>query len=380
MKKTGTIEPGLETSIINRSRIKPGDILKPRKSIKYSRLIIQIAFSLLCLWIGIEFHYFVKYLESGGTALFVERSPGVEGFLPISALMSLYYFLITGDIHFIHPAGIFILIAIILISFIFGKSFCSWFCPVGFLSEKLGDLGERLFGKKIKIPAMLDYPLRSLKYLLLGFFVYSIFFLMTTASLKVFLDSPYNIVADIKMYYFFADISQFSFFVISTLFLLSIVFRNFWCRYLCPYGALLGILSLISPLKIKRNENSCIDCNSCTEVCPSKIKVAKVKTVISDECTSCLNCVANCPVKNTLEVKTIFWGKKISSRFIIAGIVILFMGITGLAMITGNWSNGVTTGEYIHYHKFIKSYGHPTGTKEIEHLNKETQTNPTNQP
>jgi len=380
MKKTDTIESGLVTSVINRGKVKSGNILKPRKSIKYSRLIIQIAFSLLCIWIGIEFHYFVKYLESEGTTVFLGRPPGVEGFLPISALMSLYYFFITGDIHIVHPAGIFILIAIVVISFIFGKSFCSWFCPVGFLSEKLGDLGEKLFGKKIKIPAFLDYPLRSLKYLLLGFFVYSIFFLMTTASLKAFLDSPYNIVADVKMYYFFADISQFSFYVISALFLFSIVFRNFWCRYLCPYGALLGILTLISPLKIKRNENSCIDCDRCTNVCPSNIKVAKVKTVISDECTSCLNCVANCPVKNTLEVKTVLGNKPVSHKFIIAGIVILFVGITGLAMITGNWSNNISTDEYLQHHKYIESYGHPTGTKEIEQLNKTTQDNPLNHP
>jgi polyferredoxin len=86
---------------------------------------------------------------------------------------------------------------------------------------------------------------------MLGFLVYSVFFLMTDLAVKAFLDSPYNQVSDIKMYYFFANISQFSLIVISVLFLLSIVIRNFWCRYLCPYGALLGISSLLVLQRLK---------------------------------------------------------------------------------------------------------------------------------
>jgi len=38
---------------------------------------------------------------------------------------------------------------------------------------------------------------------------------------------------------------------------LSILLRNFWCRYLCPYGALLGVLSFFSILKVHRNAESC---------------------------------------------------------------------------------------------------------------------------
>ncbi len=108
----------------------------------------------------------------------------------------------------------------------------------------IGDFGDKvakkLFGRKLSLPKFLDYPLRSLKYLILLFFAYAIF-TMSALSLQAFLDAPYNIMSDVKMYYFFAKISQFSLLVIGALFLLSIVIRNFWCRYLCPYGALLGI-------------------------------------------------------------------------------------------------------------------------------------------
>ncbi len=104
-------------------------------------------------------------MNSGGTSAFYECPRGVEAFLPISFLMSLYYFLISGEIHPVHPAGLVIFIAILTVSFVFGKSFCSWLCPIGFISESLGDLGEKvkkkLFKKRIKIPKFLDYPLSS---------------------------------------------------------------------------------------------------------------------------------------------------------------------------------------------------------------------------
>jgi len=57
--------------------------------------------------------------------------------------------------------------------------------------------------------------------------------------------------------------------------LISFVLRNFWCRYLCPYGGLLGLLALISPFQIKRNPETCIDCKKCERVCPSSIHITK---------------------------------------------------------------------------------------------------------
>ncbi len=345
----------------------------PAKTIQKIRMTVQSAFVMLCIWIGVEFYFFIKYLETNGQSTLIERPPGVEGFLPISSLMSLYQYLLTGNIHPYHPAGLFILSAIILLSLVFGKAFCSWLCPVGFISEALGDLGEKIFGRKLKIPRWLDYPLRSLKYLILLFFVYSIFFLMSEAALEKFLNTPYNLVSDVKMYYFFAHVSRFSIIVIGILLLLSIPIRNFWCRYLCPYGALLGITSLISPNKIKRNEDTCISCARCAKVCPSFIKVDKITTVVSDECTSCMNCVDTCPVSNTLELKVISSKKAISPRWVAVGVVGIFMAVTGLAMLTGNWKNNVPVETYLFHQENINFLGHPTSTNDIEDLNEKTK-------
>lgn len=354
----------MKKKIINRNK---------EKSIQNIRFYIQLFFTLICIWIGVEFYFFVKYLESDGKGMFLSRPPGVDSFLPISSLMNLYYFLSTGEIHSAHPAGLFIFIAIIIVSFVFGKSFCSWICPVGFLSELIGDFGDKitkkLFKRKLHLPKFLDFPLRTLKYLLLGFFIYSIFFLMGVSATKLFLDGSYNLIADVKMYYFFADISRFSLIVIGSLLVLSIFIRNFWCRYLCPYGALLGLISLFSPNKIKRNPISCIDCGLCTKACPSSIKVDKVKIVISDECSTCMNCVDACPVADTLQLETIYPRKKINKKLIAIAIVAIYFFVIGVGYFTGNWQNNISTKEYLELYKNKDKLDHFSNTEDIKNFN-----------
>ncbi len=347
------------------------------KPVQKYRLLVQSLFALISIWIGIEFYSFIHWLESGGMEGSFYRPPGVEGFLPISSLMSIYYFLQSGEIHDAHPAGFFIFLGIFTVSLVFGKSFCSWMCPIGFISEAIADFSEKiqkkLFKRIIQIPRFLDIPLRGLKYLLLAFFLYSIFFLMTTTALKAFLDSPYNIMADVKMWYFFANISQFALIVIGVLFFLSFLFRNFWCRYLCPYGALLGLASFVSPNKIKRDTDSCIDCGLCAKACPSRIEVDKVVTVISDECSTCMSCVDACPVANTLELKNIATKRKFDKKYLAFGIMSIYFAIIGLGVFLGYWQNHVPKTKYIKYHQILNTLGHPRSTKDIKVLNKEVE-------
>lgn len=344
-------------------------IKNSEKPVEKTRFYVQLFFLTITLWIGIEFFFFIQWLESGGVAAFVSRPPGVEAFLPISSLMSVYLFFLTGNLHPVHPAGVFIFLAILAVSFIFGKAFCSWICPVGFISEMVGDFGEKvqkkLFGRTLRLPRVVDYPLRSLKYLLLLFFGYAIF-TMSAAAVKSFLDTPYNIMSDVKMYYFFANISQTALVVVSVLTILSVVIRNFWCRFLCPYGALLGIFAILSPTKIKRNVDSCTDCTKCAKVCPSRIKVDKVKTVVSDECVSCLSCLDACPVANTLELKPMGSQKRINKKYIGFAIVIIYFVIIGIGIIGGHWDNNIDKQTYLELYPDMNSMDHLQGLKEAE--------------
>ncbi|MBN1633256.1 MAG: 4Fe-4S binding protein [Ignavibacteria bacterium] len=109
--------------------------IKYRKdSIQKYRFLIRSGFVVLYLWIGMEMLLFVNFLETESNGFYIPRPPGVDGFLPISSLMSLVLFIKTGVVHNAHPAGVLIFLGIILVSVVFGKSFCSWLCPVGFLS------------------------------------------------------------------------------------------------------------------------------------------------------------------------------------------------------------------------------------------------------
>lgn len=329
-------------------------LLRLREDEQFLRSVTQIAFILLCIWIGIEFYLFYHWGITGGQGSFHPRPPGVDGFLPISALISLKNWILTGVVNTIHPAGLFIFLAILGIGVLLKKSFCSWLCPVGTLSESLWLLGRKIFGRNWDLPRWLDYPLRSLKYLLLLFFCWAIW-RMDSADLAAFINSPYNRVAEVKMYLFFAHLSAFGLWTIVALIGLSMAIRNLWCRYLCPYGALLGLGSFLSPLKITRSKSTCIDCELCTDACPAGIAVHRAGRVWSDECTSCLLCVTACPVKDTLEVRTALTKRRVPGWVFGCLVAGVFVAVTGLAMLAGLWQNTIPKEEYLQHIRQIDS-------------------------
>jgi polyferredoxin len=331
---------------------------KPKKKLirrvlpEYSQRIrrtVQIAFILLNVFLGIQFYKFVRFYELGGVGQPVTRPAGVEGYLPIAGLMNLKAALLTGQIPKIHPAGMFLIVAFLVISVVFRKTFCSWLCPVGTVSEYLWKLGRKLFRKNVAVPRWLDVGLRALKYLLLGFFLYAVIS-MTPPDISAFLRSPYGLIADVKMLNFFRSLGETGLIVVGSLVLLSVVIQNFWCRYLCPYGALMGLAGMLSPLKITRNTDTCIDCAKCAKACPSKLPVDVLITIRSAECTACMECVAVCPAEQALVFAAPALGAKkrreIPAWAVAAGIAVIFFGTVGFAKATGRWNTEIPSQVY----------------------------------
>lgn len=310
------------------------------------RAVIQWGFFAWVLFIGIRFGIFVRHFETAGATPLVSRPPGVEGFLPIGALAGTKLWLATGDINPVHPASLVIFITIVAMSLLAKKSFCSWLCPVGTLSEAAWKLGARLFGRNFRVWGWLDWILRGVKYLLLLFFVKIILIDMPSFALAAFLDAPYWAMSDVKMLHFFTRMSATTVTIIAILTGLSLLYKNAWCRYLCPYGALLGVASYLSPFKIRRDAAGCTGCRKCSRACPSGLPVHEKETVRSPECTGCLTCVANCPEREVLRMAPPLWQRPLPAWAFPALVVILFAAGIGAGMATGNWQSSLTYDDY----------------------------------
>lgn len=329
---------------------------------KPSGSTLRIAVQWICMvWvagIGVRFGMFVNSAESGAVAPLVSRPPGVEGFLPIGALTSLKYWLLTGNVHPVHPAALVIFVTILLMSLLAKKSFCSWLCPVGTLSEAAHKIGRRLFGRNFRIWLWLDLLLRGIKYLLLLLFVVFILLGMSRAALVTFLDAPYWAVSDVKMLHFFTKMSGTTMTVVLLLTFLSLFYKMFWCRYLCPYGALLGLASLLSPFKVRRDAALCSGCQGCSAVCPSNLEIHSCTAVSSPECTGCLTCVERCPEQNALAMQPFFWKRPLPVWAFPAIVLVLFMGGIGVGMVSGHWHSSLSYHDYQRLIPLVQSLKH----------------------
>lgn len=312
--------------------------------ITHWRLLIQWAFLGWCIFLGVQFALFVRHFESSGQAAYYARPPGVEGFLPIGALVSLKAWFSTGYFDTIHPAALVLFVTFLAMALLSRKSFCSWLCPVGTISEGLWKLGRKVLGKNFRIWHWLDLLLRVAKYALLLFFVKLVLIDMPAMALQGFLKAPYWAIADVKMLHFFTNMSLTSILVILALAILSVIYQNFWCRYLCPYGALLGLFSFFSPLRVVRQERSCTDCGACSRACPAQIKVQQKAAVCSVECTGCLTCVSNCPEANTLAIG--FWHRPLPIWSFALVVLILFSGGVLVGMLSGHWESSLTYNDF----------------------------------
>lgn len=322
------------------------------------RRAAQAGFLALNVWIGAQFLLFVRQFEAGsGTGW--TRPPGVEGWLPIAGMMNSKYLFLTGEVPAIHPAAMFLFLTFVGMSLLLRKAFCGWLCPVGSVSEWLWKFGRKTFRRNWTLPRWADIPLRGLKYLVLGFFVYAVSG-MTAESISAFLRSPYGIVADVRMLNFFRYLTTTAALVLAVLLIGSIFVQNLWCRYLCPYGALMGLAALASPLRIRRNPERCIDCAKCAKVCPSHLPVDTLVQIRSAECIGCLECVAVCPADYALGLSVP--GKQpryVHPRAVAAAVALLFLGVVGYAKLSGHWNSPIPDAMYQRLIPIASEVGHP---------------------
>ena len=321
------------------------------------RAVVQWSVFALIVWGGVDLYRFLLQIE-GGRAPSLSKPLSPEGFLPIGSLMSFKLWATTGTIDVVHPAGVMLFTAALALSLLLKKSFCGWICPVGTLSELLGTTGRRVFGRLLTPPRWLDAPLRSLKYVLLGFFLWVVIVKMPAAAIREWLLTDYWKIADLKMLGFFRNPTALATGVLGSLAALSLVTRNFWCRYLCPYGALLGLVSFGAAVKVQRHEERCTHCHRCTKNCPALLPVENLGRVRSPECLGCLTCVSGCPAPGALDAA--LPGRRTVSPVLCAALVaVVLSGVIAAARITGHWEAGVSAADYLRIVPGQETVTHP---------------------
>lgn len=266
----------------------------------------------------------------------------IEAFCPLGGILSFGTQLYQNTMACsMSEVAIFMAFALIVATLLIGKLFCSYICPVGVTTEWFGKLGKKL-RLHFMLPTMVDRFFRVFKYALLFFVLY---YTITSSELFCKKFEPYYGVAsgfdtDVVLWWSLA--------AIALTIIGSIFIKQFWCKYLCPLGAisnifaniylvvipfvvffilrlnnpdislawLFGMLVLAGlawevgvfrfvPLpatKITVDQEYCTQCELCMEACPYGIKVFEYKKVDHPDCMMCSDCVYACEEEDVIGI------------------------------------------------------------------------------
>lgn len=296
-------------------------------------------------------------VKGGGS----EGAPSIHALCPYGGLESLFTIFTEGTfINKIYGGTLVLFFVSLITAIVFKRGFCGWICPLGGLQEFLGRLGEKVMGSQLIMPVKIDNVLRYLKYPVLAL---TALMAWVTASMWIAPYDPWAAYGHLGEG-FSALWKEFpiGFIILIITFIGSFFYNRFFCKYLCPMGGFLGLVGKISPFRIKRDADLCIDCNLCTKVCSVNIDVAKVETVDSAECINCQECTSVCPQEGALvNTYTFLKTKKktIKPLYIGLAILLLYFGGIGVAKLAGSYAllpEPIAEGEIVTDVEMLKGY------------------------
>lgn len=266
-----------------------------KKTASVVRRIVQIFVFSLVLLIAVS-----KWLVEKGISIPFLPDASLHAVCPFGGVVTIYEFVTTGTlIQKIHSSSFILMILGLIVAVLFGTIFCGYLCPFGSVQEWIGKLGKKLFPNKYNrfVPKKLDRALRFLRYLVLILVLYQ-----TAVSAKLVFQSvdPYYALFN----FFTNEVAISAYIMLGVILVLSLFVERPWCKYLCPYGALLGLFNSIRIFKIRRSKSTCIGCKQCDAVCPMNIAVSEKEVIRDPQCISCHKCLSEvaCPVKDTVVI------------------------------------------------------------------------------
>lgn len=241
-------------------------------------------------------------LTTSGQAGSLLSRASVHAICPFGGVETFYQLITSGSyISKVFPSALILMVISLALAVLFGPVICGWVCPLGTLQEWVAGLGRKIFRRRYNhfIPEKADRILRYARYIVLGLVLY---FTAKSAAL-VFADyDPYY-----ALFHFWTGDTAVTALVILGLTLAGALFvERPWCKYACPYGALLGIFNLFRVFQIKRDESLCELDGACDRACPMNITVSEQKIIRDHQCISCMECTteASCPFAGVVEFST----------------------------------------------------------------------------
>ncbi|MHC4336094.1 MAG: 4Fe-4S binding protein, partial [Planctomycetota bacterium] len=199
-------------------------------------------------------------------------------------------------------------LATIILTIIFGRFFCSWVCPFGSLHHFVGYLGNRSKTTPQKIELNKYRKAQSIKYFILVALLAGAAFPSISATLQTGLLDPiplvtrsFNLVllpiadrsANIaSVTGRFYETAWLIFAIFFAAILVNLVIPRFYCRFICPLGALFGVISRFAIWRIGKNQNECINCRMCEKSCEGGCE--PMGNIRISECVLCFNCRHDC--------------------------------------------------------------------------------------
>lgn len=270
---------------------------KLKKAKPWYRSAVQIFFFVLVAAITIN-----KALIENGTGLAFFSKASLHAICPFGGVVSIYEFVTSGRYtQKTHASSFILMFAAFGLAVGFGPLICGWVCPFGSIQQWMGKLGKKLHGKKYNhlLPVRLDSYLRYTRYLVLALVVYA----TAVTGKLVFQDyDPYFALFN----FWSEEVAPAALLILGATLVGSLFVERPWCKYLCPYGAVLGFFNLFRIFKIRREVSTCINCKLCDRNCPMNITISTAQAVRDHQCISCLNCTSEqfCPVADTVDFTT----------------------------------------------------------------------------
>jgi NAD-dependent dihydropyrimidine dehydrogenase PreA subunit len=231
------------------------------------KLVYLLFFTLIAIYLYFKKHHWRKYLLILSVIILGFY---LQGFLcPLAVVQNIF----TKY----NSAYLLLFLVPVILTVFFGRIFCGYICPFGALQELL------YFPKlQLKIPEKAENILIKFKYILLLYLTIRIIF---TQEVILSAYTPF------KTLFTFGG-SSFSIFIAVITALLSLIFFRPFCRFICPLGALLGLISCYKN-KTVISSIDCIKCGKCTRICP--VNAVKDNEIDMKECIGCGKCKDECP-------------------------------------------------------------------------------------